>query len=276
MLTNLQSTSNLNNGVAMPWFGLGVFKTKSGKEVEKAVQWALEAGYRSIDTATVYGNEAGVGKALRRSEIPREELFVTTKVWNRDQRAGRVAEAFATSLAQLGLDYVDLYLVHWPVANHIKETWRILESIYESGKVKAIGVSNFMIPHLQELLDQARIVPAVNQIEMHPYLQQPDLIDYCRQHGIQVEAWSPIMRGEVTKVPQLKKLARKYGKNPVQVTLRWLLQKEIIVIPKSSKKKRIHDNAKVFDFALSAADMALIDGLDRGTRVGPDPFNFDF
>ena len=276
MSMNLQSTTKLNNGVAMPWFGLGVFKAKAGREVEKTVQWALEAGYRSIDTATVYRNEAGVGKAVRHSEITREELFVTTKVSNPDQRSGRVEQAFTTSLAQLGMEYVDLYLVHWPVANHFKKTWRVLESIYESGRAKAIGVSNFMIPHLQELLQDAHIVPAVNQIEMHPYLQQPDLIDYCRQHNIQVEAWSPIMRGQVTKVPELKQLARKYGQNPVQLTLRWLLQKEIVVIPKSSQKKRIRDNAAVFDFELTAADMALIDGLDRGTRVGPDPFDFDF
>ncbi len=273
---NLQSTTKLNNGVVMPWFGLGVFNTKPGREVEKAVQWALEAGYRSVDTAAVYRNEAGVGKAMRNSEIARDELFVTTKVSNPDQRSDRVAQAFETSLAQLGLDYVDLYLVHWPVANHFKKTWRVLESIYQSGRAKAIGVSNFMLPHLQELLQDARIVPAVNQIEMHPYLQQPDLIDYCRQQNIQVEAWSPIMRGQVTKVPELKKLARKYGKNPVQLTLRWLLQKKIVVIPKSSKKKRIRNNAQVFDFELTAADMALIDGLDRRTRVGPDPFNFNF
>jgi diketogulonate reductase-like aldo/keto reductase len=276
MLTDLQSATELNNGIRMPWFGLGVFRTSEGRGVEKAVKWALEAGYRSIDTASIYGNEAGVGKAIRSSGIPRDKIFVTTKVWNQDQRLGRVEEAFESSLNLLGMDYVDLYLVHWPVKDRYKDTWRILEKIYESGRTRAIGVSNFMLPHLQNLLDNAQILPAVNQIEMHPYLQQPDLINFCRQQNIQVEAWSPIMKGRVVKVPELKKLGKKYRKSPVQITLRWLMQREIIVIPKSSKKRRILDNAKVFDFALTPEDLAIVDGLDRAARVGPDPFNFSF
>lgn len=276
MLTDLKSTVKLNNGVDMPWFGLGVFKAEDGREVERAVGWALESGYRSIDTAAVYGNESGVGKAIRSSGIPRSEIFITTKVWNQDQRSGRVREAFDTSLRLLGMDYVDLYLVHWPVEGHFKDTWSILEEIYTSGRARAIGVSNFLLPHLHALLADARIVPAVNQIEMHPYLQQPELIDFCRQHHIQVEAWSPLMKGAVLEVPELKALGTKYGKNPVQVALRWLLQREIIVIPKSVKKSRIQDNANVFDFRITAEDMTLIDSLDRSQRVGPDPLNFGF
>jgi len=276
MLTDLRSSKTLNNGIKMPWFGLGVFKVKDGSQVEKASKWAIEASYRSIDTAAVYGNEKGVGSGVRDSGISREEIFVTTKLWNGDQRSGRVEEAFQDSLDRLGLGYVDLYLIHWPVEGHYKASWRILETIYETGRAKAIGVSNFMIHHLQDLLQNANIVPAVNQIEFHPYLQQPDLVAYCQEHNIQLEAWSPLMKGQVLKVPELKQLAKQYGKNPIQITLRWLLQREIIVIPKSTKKKRIQDNAKVFDFELTAADMALIDGLDRAKRVGPDPDNFSF
>lgn len=276
MLTNLQSTTTLNNNIAMPWFGLGVFKAKEGSQVEKAVRWALEAGYRSLDTAAVYRNEAGVGNAIRNSDISRDEIFVTTKVWNQDQRSGRIEEAFTTSLDLLGLDYVDLYLIHWPVKGHFKNTWRVLEAVHASGRAKAIGVSNFMIHHLQDLLQSANIVPAVNQIEFHPYLQQPDLVAFCQKQNIQLEAWSPLMKGRVTKVPELKKLGKKYGKNPVQITLRWLLQREIIVIPKSVKKRRIQNNAEVFDFLLEETDMAVIDGLDRNLRVGPDPYNFNF
>jgi diketogulonate reductase-like aldo/keto reductase len=276
MQTNIQSTAKLNNGVHMPWFGLGVFRAKEGREVQKAVKWALEAGYRSIDTAAGYGNEAGVGKAIRDSGVPRDEVFVTTKVTNQDQRSDRVEEAFESSLKLLGMDYVDLYLVHWPVEEHYKRTWSILEDIYKSGKARSIGVSNFLLPHLHELLPEANVVPTVNQIEMHPYLQQPELIDFCRQEKIQVEAWSPLMKGKVLDVPELKQLGKKYGKNEVQIALRWLLQKEIVAIPKSVKKSRIQDNAKVFDFEITAEDMALIDSLDRSQRVGPDPLNFNF
>ncbi len=276
MITDIQSTTTLSNGIDMPWFGLGVFEVKVGFQVEMAVRWALQAGYRSFDTAAIYRNEAGVGEVIRTSEISRDETFVTTKVWNQDQRTGRVEEAFKTSLDLLGLDHVDLYLVHWPVENHYEETWRVLEAIYETGRARAIGVSNFMIHHLQDLLQSARIVPMVNQIEFHPYLQQPDLVAFCRQNNIQLEAWSPLMKGRVLEVPQLQKIAKKYGKNPIQVTLRWLLQKEIVVIPKSIKKTRIQENAKVFDFELSAADMAVIDSLDRGSRFGPSPYTFSF
>lgn len=276
MFTDLKSTATLNNGIEMPWFGLGVFKTAEGTEVENAVLWALQAGYRSIDTAAVYHNEAGVGKAIAASGIARDEIFVTTKVWNQDQRSGQVERAFEVSLDLLGLDYVDLYLIHWPVEGCYNDTWRVLEAIYQSGRAKAIGVSNFMLHHLQDLLPNVRIAPMLNQVEFHPYLQLPDLVPFCRQHNIQLEAWSPMMKGRVLQVPELIEIGKEYGKNPIQITLRWLMQREIVVIPKSTKQERIRENADVFDFELAAADMAIIDSLDRDIRVGPDPYNFSF
>ncbi len=273
---NIADTTTLNNGVPMPWFGLGVFQTKPGREVEDAVAWALEAGYRHIDTAALYGNEAGVGRALHASGVPRGEVFVTTKVWNSDQGYDKTLRAFDGSLNKLGFDFVDLYLVHWPVKGKYKQTWRALEAIYADGRARTIGVSNFHVHHLQDLLDGARVVPAVNQVEFHPYLQQPDLVAFCRTQGIQFEAWSPIMRGRVTQVPALVEIGRAHGKTAVQVTLRWILQQQIVTIPKSAQKQRIIDNADVFDFELSPAEMARIATLDRHERVGPDPDNFNF
>lgn len=273
---NIADTTTLNNGVPMPWFGLGVFQTKPGREVEDAVAWALEAGYRHIDTAALYGNEAGVGRALHASGVPRGEVFVTTKVWNSDQGYDKTLRAFDGSLNKLGFDFVDLYLVHWPVKGKYKQTWRALEAIYADGRARTIGVSNFHVHHLQDLLDGARVVPAVNQVEFHPYLQQPDLVAFCRTQGIQFEAWSPIMRGRVTQVPALVEIGRAHGKTAVQVTLRWILQQQIVTIPKSAQKQRIIDNADVFDFELSPVEMARIATLDRHERVGPDPDNFNF
>lgn len=273
---NIADSTTLNNGVPMPWFGLGVFQTKPGREVEDAVAWALEAGYRHIDTAALYGNEAGVGRALHASGVPRGEVFVTTKVWNSDQGYDKTLRAFDGSLNKLGFDFVDLYLVHWPVKGKYKQTWRALEAIYADGRARTIGVSNFHVHHLQDLLDGARVVPAVNQVEFHPYLQQPDLVAFCRTQGIQFEAWSPIMRGRVTQVPALVEIGRAHGKTAVQVTLRWILQQQIVTIPKSAQKQRIIDNADVFDFELSPAEMARIATLDRHERVGPDPDNFNF
>ena len=276
MTESLQSTTTLHNGVEMPLFGLGVFETREGRQVRNAVRWALEAGYRSIDTATIYDNEAGVGRAIRESGVPREEIFVTTKVWNSDQRSGSTLHGFETSLRDLQMDYVDLYLVHWPVAGHFTQTWRDLETIYESGRARAIGVSNFMLEHLEELLPQTRILPMVNQIEFHPYLQSPQLAAFCQEAGIQLEAWAPIMKGRVTKVEELRDLGSKYGKTAVQVTLRWLLQRVIVAIPKSRKQQRIIDNADIFDFELTAEEVAMIDDLDRDQRIGPSPYTFKF
>lgn len=275
MSGSITDTVKLHNGVEMPLLGLGVFQTKDGKEVINAVKWALQAGYRHIDTAAAYGNEVGVGQAIRESGVPREEIFVTTKAWNGDMRAGNTPGAFETSLHKLGLDYIDLYLIHWPVETRI-EAWRDIEEIYVSGRARAIGVSNFLAHHLQDLLDKTDVVPMVNQMEYHPRLQQPELQTYCREHKIQYEAWSPLMQGGVLQIPELVSLGKKYGKNPVQITLRWMLQNGVVTIPKSVKQQRIIDNAKLFDFELSAEEMALIDGLDTGKRIGADPDNFNF
>ncbi|NOZ73152.1 MAG: aldo/keto reductase [Chloroflexi bacterium] len=275
-MESISDRTVLHNGVKMPWLGLGVLYLPEGGAVENAVSWALEAGYRHIDTASIYGNEKGVGRAVRQSGIPREDIFVTTKVWNRDQGYERTLEAFKASLKRLEMEYVDLYLVHWPVKGLYQETWHALETIYESGRARAIGVSNFLEHHLQDVLDSARIFPMVNQVEFHPYLQQPELQAFCRKHNIQLEAWRPIMKGKVMEVPELVMLAEKYGKNPVQITLRWIIQRGIVAIPKSANKERIRSNADIFDFVLAEEDMALIDGLDRHQRLGQDPDHFHF
>lgn len=273
---NLQTTVTLSNDVPIPLLGLGVFKMAEGEEVADSVSWALEAGYRSIDTAKVYANEAGVGKAIRASSVPRDEIFVTTKVWNSDQGYDATLKAFDTSLNQLGLDYVDLYLVHWPVKGRYEETWKAVEQLYREGRVKAIGVSNFLVHHLKDVLNSGTIVPMVNQVEFHPRLQQPELQVFCAQQGIQLEAWSPIMKGRVMDIPELVDIGQNHGKDPVQITLRWLLQKSIVAIPKSSRRERIVSNANIFDFTLSEREMARIAALDQGIRIGPDPDNFDF
>lgn len=276
MIGSIKDSTRLNNGLDMPWLGFGVFKIKDGQEVENAVRQALEIGYRSIDTAAVYGNERGVGKALRESGIPREEIFLTTKVWNDDLRAKRTGEAFEESLQRLGTEYVDLYLIHWPVKGYYHEAWQVLEEIYQSGRAKAIGVSNFMVYHLEDLLRHSQIVPAVNQAEFHPRLVQPGLLRFCQDHKIQVEAWSPLMRGQIADEPRIQELAAKYHKTPAQVVLRWDLQHEVVTIPKSTHADRIAENAQIFDFELSREDMNALDALDEGKRTGPDPNNFDF
>ncbi len=276
MIKSIHDCTVLNNGLAMPWLGFGVFKVEEGDEVERAVSTALETGYRSIDTAALYNNERGVGSAMRASGIPREEIFLTTKVWNDDMRAKRTLAAFKESLERLGTDYVDLYLVHWPVAGYYKETWRAMEEIYASGRAKAIGVSNFMIHHLEDLLGESEIIPAVNQIEFHPLLVQEELLVFCQSQAIQVEAWSPLMRGKILDEEAIIGIAEKYGKTAAQVILRWDLQHGVVTIPKSTHAERIAENADIFDFTLSEADMQALDAMDAGERVGPDPYNFAF
>ena len=276
MISSIKDCTLLNNGLKMPWLGFGVFKISDGQEVEKAVSYALEAGYRSIDTAAVYGNERGVGKAIRESGIPREGVFLTTKVWNDDQREKRTMAAFEESLKRLETEYVDLYLVHWPVRGCYQETWQVMEEIYQSGRAKAIGVSNFMVHHLEDILSDSQIVPAVNQIEFHPFLVQPELLKFCQEHEIQVEAWSPLMQGQIVNEPSVQRMAEKYHKTPAQIALRWDLQHKVVTIPKSTHPNRIVENAQIFDFELSQADMNELDALDEGKRVGPDPDNFDF
>lgn len=276
MIRHIKDCTVLNNGLEMPWLGFGVFQVDEGEEVEQAVRHALETGYRSIDTAAVYKNERGVGKAIRESGVPREDIFLTTKVWNSDQREQRTLAAFEESLERLQTDYVDLYLVHWPVAGCYQETWQVMQEIYENGSTKAIGVSNFMIHHLQDILADGQMVPAVNQVEFHPYLVQPDLLKFCQSYQIQLEAWAPIVKGEIVNEPLAQKIAEKYGKTPVQVALRWDLQHEVVTIPKSITPHRIAENADIFDFELSETEMKGLDALDKGYRTGPDPNNFNF
>jgi diketogulonate reductase-like aldo/keto reductase len=268
---NIASKVKLNNGVEMPWFGLGVFMSREGVEVENAVKMALKNGYRHIDTAAIYKNEKGVGKAIRESGIPREEIFVTSKVWNTEQGYETTLAAFDESLEKLQMDYLDLYLVHWPKGNRSVETWKALEELYKKGRVRAIGISNFLVHHLDEFLPHCKIMPAVNQYEFHPELMQPGLLEYCKKRGIQPEAWSPIMKGRVNDIPVMQALAAKYGKNPVQVVLRWDIQKGVVTIPKSVTPERIISNADIFDFELSDEDMAKIDKLDKEARIGGHP-----
>lgn len=277
---NLQDTITLNNGVKMPWLGLGVFKVEEGQELIDAVKTAVRLGYRSIDTAAIYENERSVGQAIREalaeSGLRREDLFVTSKVWNADLGYESTLAAYEASLERLGLDYLDLYLIHWPVAGKYKDAWRALETLYKAGRVKAIGVSNFQVHHLEDLLKDAEVVPVVNQVEFHPRLTQQELRSFCAGKGIQLEAWSPLMQGQLLDDPTLQEIAAKRGKSIAQVILRWDLQHGVVTIPKSTKEHRIAENASVFDFELSADEMARIDGLNRNLRVGPDPDNFDF
>jgi diketogulonate reductase-like aldo/keto reductase len=262
----------------MPRLGLGTWRSAEGAEVERSVRWALEVGYRHVDTAAVYGNERGVGSAIRDSKLPREQVFVTTKVWNDDQRAGHdaVLKAFDESLRRLGTDYVDLYLVHWPVKGKYVEAWRALERIYSTGRAKAIGVSNFLVHHLKDVLKAATVKPMVNQVEFHPRLVQRELMDFCRKNGIVQVAWSPLMKGRAGDVPLLRELAEKYGKTPSQVVLRWDLQHGVVTIPKSVRRERLVENAGLFDFELTPDEMAKVDALDRGERIGADPDHFNF
>ncbi|WP_312111079.1 aldo/keto reductase [Brevibacillus reuszeri] len=280
MTTHLQATTTLHNGVKMPWFGLGVFKVEEGPELVNAVQAAIRNGYRSIDTAAIYGNEEGVGQGiaqgLKETGISREELFVTSKVWNADLGYESTLAAFERSLKKLGLNYLDLYLIHWPVAGKYKDAWCALEQLYKEGKVKAIGVSNFQIHHLQDLMQDAEIKPMINQVEFHPRLTQKELRDFCQQEGIQVEAWSPLMQGQLLDNPVLQEIAERHEKSIAQVILRWDLQHGVVTIPKSTKEPRIKENADVFTFELTAEDMEKIDALNENHRVGPDPDNFDF
>lgn len=265
-------TVTLNNGVTIPQLGFGVFQVPDD-ETTAAVSAALEAGYRSIDTAAIYGNEVGVGRALAASGIPREELFVTTKLWNADQGYDATLAAFDASLAKLGLDHVDLYLIHWPTPAHdlYPESWRALEKLAADGRIRAAGVSNFQPAHLRRLLETGTLVPAVNQIELHPGLQQAELRAFHAEHSIATEAWSPLAQGALLTEEALVSIAERHGKSPAQVVLRWHLQLGNIVIPKSVTPERIRQNFDVFDFALSAADMDAVAALDRGMRTGPDP-----
>ncbi|MBM7837100.1 diketogulonate reductase-like aldo/keto reductase [Alkalihalobacillus xiaoxiensis] len=263
----------LNNGISMPQLGFGVWKVDNN-QAEEAVTYALNTGYRSIDTAMIYQNEGGVGKAIAASSVPREELFITTKVWNADQGYESTINAFEQSLERLGLDYVDLYLVHWPTPKFDKyvETYKALEKLYHDGRVKAIGVCNFEIEHLERILDECDVVPVLNQVECHPYLAQTELKAFCEKHDIYLEAWSPLdSGGEVLQDEQIKAIASSYNKSVAQVILRWHLQNKTIVIPKSVTPSRIEENLDVFDFELTPDEVNVIHALDRGQRRGTHP-----
>ncbi|MFC9693462.1 aldo/keto reductase [Kribbella sp. NPDC056951] len=270
-------TVKLNNGVEMPQLGYGVFQVPND-ETTAAVTAALEAGYRSIDTATAYQNEAGVGKALVASGIDRDELFITTKLWNADQGYDKALTAFDQSLGLLGLDYLDLYLIHWPAPDLdlYVDTWRALSKLLADGRVRAIGVSNFQPHHLDRLNELAGITPAVNQVELHPFLQQDEVRAYGADFGIRTEAWSPLAKGgSLLTDPVIEALASKHERTPAQVVLRWHLQLGNIVIPKSVTPARIKENLNVFDFELSDEDLATITPLDRDERTGPHPDTFN-
>jgi methylglyoxal/glyoxal reductase len=280
MIKSIQDKAVLNNGVEMPWMGLGVFKVEEGPELVNAVKSAIKLGYRSIDTAAIYGNEEGVGQGIREgmtaAGLSRDDLFVTSKVWNSDLGYESTIKAYETSLQKLGLEYLDLYLIHWPVEGKFRDAWRALETLYKEGRVRAIGVSNFQVHHLEELLKDAEIKPVINQVEYHPRLTQEEVKAFCRENGIQLEAWSPLMQGQLLDNEIISAIAEKHGKSAAQVILRWDLQNGVITIPKSTKEHRIAANASIFDFELSADEMEQISSLNQDLRVGPDPDNFDF
>ncbi|MFB7336932.1 aldo/keto reductase [Streptomyces adustus] len=265
-------TVALNNGVEIPQLGFGVFQVPDDATAA-AVTAALETGYRSIDTAAIYGNETGVGRALAASGLPRDELFVTTKLWNADQGYDATLRAFDASLAKLGLDHVDLYLIHWPAPARdlYRDSWRALERLAGEGRIRAAGVSNFQPGHLLRLMSDSALVPAVNQIELHPGLQQTELRTFHAEHGIATEAWSPLAQGAVLDDRSVGDLAARYGKSPAQIVLRWHLQLGNVVIPKSVTPARIRENFDVFDFALTEEEMGAVAALDRGLRTGPHP-----
>lgn len=267
----------LSNGVEIPMIGLGVFRTPDGETTINAVKWALEAGYRHIDTAAIYGNEEGVGIGIKESGVKREDVFITTKLWNEDIRQGRVREAFEKSLKKLKTDYVDLYLIHWP-AEGFEKAWKEMEALYEEGRIRAIGVSNFHEHHLEELKKVSKITPMVNQIESNPYFNNQLLIDENQRRNICVESWSPLggTGGHIMEDRTLLELAAKYGKSAAQIIIKWNLQRNVVVLPKSTHKERIESNIDVYDFELSQSDIELINSCNKNIRTGSDPDHFNF
>lgn len=274
-IENINECAELNNGVKIPWLGFGTYKIESGADTIVAVKEALLMGYRHIDGAAIYGNEEGVGKGIKASGVPREEIFLVSKVWNNEQGFESTLNAFKESTRKLETDYLDLYMVHWP-KDLTKETWRAMEQLYREGKVKAIGVCNFKIHHLKTLLEAAEIKPVINQVEFHPYFVQTDLMNFCKENDILIEAWAPLMQGKIFEIHELKEIAKKNNKSVAQIVLRWDLQMGILTIPKSVQPHLIRENSQIFDFELSQEDMEKITSLDRGQRIGPDPDTIDF
>ena len=270
---NIQSKVKLNNSNKMPILALGVWQ--AGNQTKQAVLSALEMGYRHIDTAAVYGNEEEVGKAIKESGVPRKEIFITTKLWNEDIRLGKTREALMVSLNKLGLDYIDLYLIHWP-ANGYVDAYLEMEKLVREGYIKNIGVSNFKKHHLENLLSQVHVIPAVNQIEFNPRMQDEEIYKFCQNKGIVLEAWSPLGSGTYLKIPEIQTLAERYHKTSAQIILRWLVQKGIVILPKSVHEERIIENAQIFDFELKNEDMYIVDTLNQNLRTGPDPDDFHF
>ncbi|KAB7666892.1 aldo/keto reductase [Bacillus sp. B1-b2] len=275
MAHSMKDTILFHNGVEIPQLGLGVFQVDEN-EVVQTIKKAIQIGYRSIDTASSYRNEEGVGTAIKESVISREELFITTKLWNDNQGYDSTLRAFEASLKKLDLDYIDLYLIHWPGKDKYVETWKAFERLYQEKLVRAIGVSNFQEHHLQNLLAYANEKPVVNQVELHPRLTQEKLKDYCKKQNIKIQAWSPIAKGRLINEPTLKFLAKKHGKTPVQIILRWHLQNGHIVIPKTVKPERLKENTNLYDFQLSLVEMDQIDRLNMNERLGSDPDKFLF
>lgn len=272
--TSISDYKTLRNGVHIPYLGLGIYKAESGTEVINAIHSAFEAGYRRIDTATFYENEKSVGEAIATSKLPRNEIFVTTKLWIQDQGYDNTFRAFDKSMKELGLDVLDLYLIHWPVPGKYLESWKAIEKLYNDGRIRAIGVSNCTENHLIKLMEQGEHLPMLNQCEWHPRLVQSELLKFCSEHNIAFEAWSPLMRAKILDNKKLIDLAKKYNKTAAQIILRWDLQKDILVIPKSVTEKRIIENADIFDFQISKTDMQIIDGLHQNDRTGAHPNNF--
>ncbi len=276
MTLSLKSTKILHNGVEMPRLGLGVYKMTNSEEAVKAMTSALQVGYRAIDTASLYANEKEVGEAVRASGLKREEVFITTKVWNSDHGYDQTLRAFESSLEKLGFDYLDLYLTHWPVKETYVDTYRAIERLYEEKLLRATGVSNHHQHHLEEIFANAHVKPMVNQIELSPRLTQYDLRTFCADNQIAVTSWSPLARGGLLDEPSLVRMANKYGRTPAQIIIRWHLQHDLTVIPKSISPERIASNAAVYDFNLSFEDMKNIDSLNLNERTGADPDNFSF
>lgn len=267
----IESTIELNDGLRMPRLGFGVYLIAAGAPCRQAVAHALAAGYRHVDTAAFYRNEADVGRAVRESGLARESLYVTTKLWNSDQGYDPALRAFDRSMAKLGLDQVDLYLVHWPEPGTRADSWRALEAIRRSGRARSIGVSNYTVRHLAELMDASAVVPAVNQVEMSPFLQQPELVRFCARHRIVVQAYCPLTHAARLNDPRVVEIARRHGRTAAQVMIRWALQYGVVPLPKSARRARIEENARVFDFALDERDMAALARLDEGYRTTWDP-----